>query len=63
MTAALPSGSVPAMTSSMPTALATACAVASLSPVSRIGRSPSARSSAMAAAADGLIVSATATAP
>ena len=51
-TAALPAGSVPAITSSMPAAAATARAVASLSPVSRIGRSPSPRSSATAAAAE-----------
>ncbi len=63
MTAALSAGSVPAMTWSMPTAAATARAVGSLSPVSRTGRSPSARSSAMAGAADGLTVSATAMAP
>ena len=63
MTAALPAGSVPAMTSSMPASAATARAVASLSPVSRIGCSPSARSSATAAAAESLTVSATAIAP
>ena len=63
MTAALSAGSVPAMTWSMPTAAATARAVGSLSPVSRTGCSPRARSSAMAGAADGLTVSATAMAP
>jgi len=51
------------MTSSMPTAAATARAVASLSPVSSTGCSPSPRSRATARAADGLIVSATAMAP
>ena len=51
------------MTSSIPASAATARAVASLSPVSRIGCSPSARSSATAAAAESLTVSATAIAP
>ena len=52
------------MTSSIPTSAATARAVASLSPVSRTGRRPSARSRATASAEVGLTVSATAkTAP
>ena len=44
ITCALAAGSAPLMTSSIPAAAATACAVAALSPVSRTGRRPRARS-------------------
>ena len=47
----------------MPTSRATACAVASLSPVSRTGRSPSARSRVIASADVGLTASATTSTP
>ncbi len=58
MTAALPAGSTPAISSSMPTWLATARAARSLSPVSSTGRSPMPRSRAIASAEVGLTVSA-----
>ena len=63
ITATLWPGSAPAITSSVPASAGTAWAVAWLSPVSSTVRSPSRRSPATAAAADGLTVSATATAP
>ena len=63
ITATLSAGIAPAITSSMPASAATASAVASLSPVSRIVRRPRRRSAATAPAAEGLTVSATATAP
>jgi hypothetical protein len=63
MMAALAAGRIPAITSSTPTAAATARAVSSLSPVSRTGRRPRRRSPATAPGADGLTVSATASAP
>ena len=55
---AFPAGSTPAITCSIPTSAATACAACSLSPVRRIGRRPSQVSSATASALVGLTVSA-----
>ncbi len=56
-------GSTSAITSSIPTSAATARAVASLSPVSSTGRSPSSRSAAIASRLVGLTVSATTNRP
>jgi hypothetical protein len=58
-TATLSAGNTSAMTSSMPTSRATDRATVWLSPVSSIGRRPSRRSSATAAAEVGLTLSAT----
>ena len=63
ITCALAAGSASLMTSSIPAAAATAWAVAALSPVSSTGRRPRPRRPATAAAADGLTVSVTASAP
>ena len=51
------------MTSSIPAAVATASAVAALSPVSRTGRRPRVRKRLTAAGAEGFTVSVTARAP
>jgi hypothetical protein len=63
ITATLSPGSAPAITSSAPIWAATVSATAWLSPVSSTVRRPRPRSAATAAAAEGLTVSATATAP